>query len=208
MNQRTNLLKYITDLPAQERQAFLNKGSTLKTKSSVNRVLQPTPNSCIHLTRAAQTLAIEPDDLQAWLNTYQEVPDPVKVRLLRTIIYSGLDPFLEEVIFSQYEPSHWETTITIHGWSTLINRSPQFQGITFTQSAECSQGVPDWMECAIYRLDRVVPTIVREYFDEVKGESEIWKKMPRRMLRHRVFSQCAKLAIGLSSHWPSADQGQ
>jgi hypothetical protein len=36
---------------------------------------------------------------------------------------------------------------------------------------------------------------VREYFEEVKGEQAIWQKMPRRMLRHRVMQQCAKLAI-------------
>jgi len=197
MNQRTHLLKHITDLPMQDRQALLGKGITLKTKSSVNRTSPPLPINCAQLTRAAQSLALEPDDLQAWLNTYQEVPNVIKTTLLRTIIRSGLDPFLEEVVFSQYEPSHWETTITIHGWSTLINRSPQFHGITFTQSAECTQGVPDWMECAIYRRDRALPIIVREYFDEVKGESEAWKKMPKRMLRHRVFSQCAKIAIGL-----------
>jgi hypothetical protein len=52
------------------------------------------------------------------------------------------------------------------------------------------------MECIIYRKDRSQPTAVREYFDEVKGEQAIWQKMPRRMLRHRVMQQCARLALG------------
>ena len=56
-------------------------------------------------------------------------------------------------------------------------------------------GVPEWIECAIYRKDRTVPTTVREYLTEVKGENEIWRKMPRRMLRHRALQQCVRLAI-------------
>ncbi|WP_150119891.1 recombinase RecT [Polynucleobacter asymbioticus] len=56
--------------------------------------------------------------------------------------------------------------------------------------------IPEWMECAIYRKDRILPITVREYFVEVKGQSEIWQKMPRRMLRHRVLQQCVRLAMG------------
>ena len=203
MNQRTHLLKHITELPLQDRRAMLGKGATLKSASpnqSVKlgqAVAAPSPFICAQITQAAQILVIDPDHLQAWLNSYQEVPDIVKTTLLRTIIRCALDPFLEELVFAQYEPNRWESAITIHGWSTLMNRSSQFHGMTFTQSAQCTQGVPDWMECTIYRRDRMLPIIVREYFSEVQGESEAWKKMPKRMLRHRVFSQCAKIAIGL-----------
>jgi hypothetical protein len=77
----------------------------------------------------------------------------------------------------------------------LLNQHPQFNGLVFTQSDTLIDGVPEWIECAIYRKDREVPTTVREYLTEVKGENEIWKKMPRRMLRHRALQQCVRLAI-------------
>ena len=53
------------------------------------------------------------------------------------------------------------------------------------------------MECTIHRSDRVIPTVIREYMAEVRHETEIWQKMPRRMLRHRVLQQCARIAIGI-----------
>jgi hypothetical protein len=53
------------------------------------------------------------------------------------------------------------------------------------------------MECTIYRHDRILPIIVKEYLDEVKTDQLYWQQMPRRMLRHRVIQQCARLAFGI-----------
>jgi hypothetical protein len=44
----------------------------------------------------------------------------------------------------------------------------------------------------------VVPIEVKEYLCEIQTEHSIWKDMPRRMLRHRVIAQCARLAFGVS----------
>ena len=60
--------------------------------------------------------------------------------------------------------------------------------------------IPTWIECAIYRSDRTLPMVVREYFVEVKQETQIWQKMPRRMLRHRALQQCARLSFGITLH--------
>jgi hypothetical protein len=32
---------------------------------------------------------------------------------------------------------------------------------------------------------------------EVQNDHAIWQKMPRRMLRHRVMQQCARIAFGI-----------
>ena len=95
----------------------------------------------------------------------------------------------------QYDDCNWQAYITVEGYSKILNRHPAFDGITFTQSTKNIEGIPIWMECAIYRKDRIQPTVVREYFEEVKNDQAIWKKMPRRMLRHRVMQQCARLAL-------------
>ena len=106
-----------------------------------------------------------------------------------------LDPLCEEISFIQYDDGHWQVLITIEGCSKLLNQHPQFNGLVFTQADTLIDGVPEWIECSIYRKDRTVPTTVREYLTEVRGENEIWRKMPRRMLRHRALQQCVRLAI-------------
>ncbi len=40
--------------------------------------------------------------------------------------------------------------------------------------------------------------MIKEYFQEVRTNHSSWEQMPRRMLRHRVIQQCARLALGIS----------
>jgi hypothetical protein len=109
-----------------------------------------------------------------------------------------LEAFPDEIATHQYEDGHWQAFITIDGWSKLINSHPAFSGISFTESSELVGGVPTWMSCTIYRNDRVVPIEVKEYLCEIQTEHSIWKNMPRRMLRHHVIAQCARLSFGVS----------
>jgi hypothetical protein len=148
------------------------------------------------INKTAQTLELEEDELQAWLDMQVMTPKQTLLSLLRIAREYSLDPLKEEVALALYDDCHWQAYITIEGYSKILNRHPAFNGITFTESAEYREGIPVWMECAIYRKDRIQPTVIREYLEEVKGDQAIWKKMPRRMLRHRVMQQCARLAIG------------
>jgi RecT family len=104
-------------------------------------------------------------------------------------------PLCDEISFTQYEDGTWQSFITIEGCAKLLNQHAQFEGLSFNQSETLIDGVPEWIECAIYRKDRVIPIITREYLVEVKTDKEIWQKMPRRMLRHRALQQCVRLAI-------------
>lgn len=145
--------------------------------------------------QTAAQLGLEKAELQAWLDLQVMTPALTLLALLRMARDYELDPLREEVALALYDDSHWQAFITVEGYSKLLNRHPAFDGITFTQSEETTNGIPIWMECTIYRKDRSKPFVVREYFEEVKGEQAIWQKMPRRMLRHRVMQQCAKLAV-------------
>jgi len=147
------------------------------------------------LANAATTLGIDEAELQAWIDLQIEVPAKTILNLLRSMQSLHLDPLCEEVGFTQYDDGQWQVLITIEGCSKLLNQHPQFNGLVFNQADTLIDGVPEWIECAIYRKDREVPTTVREYLTEVRGENEIWKKMPRRMLRHRALQQCVRLAI-------------
>ena len=147
------------------------------------------------LARAAAGLGIDEGELKAWIDLQIDVPAKTILTLLRSMQSLHLDPLCEEISFTQYNDGQWQVFITIEGCSKLLNQHPQFNGLVFNQADTLIDGVPEWMECSIYRKDRTVPTTVREYLTEVRGENPIWQKMPRRMLRHRALQQCVRLAI-------------
>jgi len=150
------------------------------------------------LVAAIKKLGCTNSELTAWLNQVPNTPEAVQHNALRLIGKHELDPFADEISIYQHEDGHWQAFITIDGWSKLINSHPAFNGISFTESDELIGGVPSWMGCAIYRNDRVAPIEIKEYLCEIQTEHSIWKDMPRRMLRHRVVAQCARLAFGIS----------
>lgn len=148
------------------------------------------------ITKTAGVLELSVDEMQAWIDLQVMAPSHALLALLRIAREHRLDLLKEEVALALYDDCHWKAYITVEGYSKLLNKHPAFDGLAFTQSEETANGIPIWMECTIYRKDRSHPLVVREYFEEVKGEQAIWQKMPRRMLRHRVMQQCARLAIG------------
>ena len=147
------------------------------------------------LARAAAGLGIDEGELKAWIDLQIDVPAKTILTILRSMQSLHLDPLCEEISFTQYDDGQWQVFITIEGCSKLLNQHPQFNGLVFNQADTLIDGVPEWMECSIYRKDRTVPTTVREYLLEVRGDNPIWQKMPRRMLRHRALQQCVRLAI-------------
>jgi hypothetical protein len=157
----------------------------------VNRLIQKEIGSC------AQLIGVDSEELHAWIDFQILAPEKTILSLLRIARQYQLDPLQEEILLTKYEDC-WQVSISIDGWIKLMNKHPAFAGITFVESAETIESLPTWMECIIYRSDRVIPTTVREHFLEVRQDSDIWKKMPRRMLRHRALQQCARLAIGIS----------
>lgn len=147
------------------------------------------------LVKAANQLEIDALELRAWINLQIEVPAKTILAMLRMMQGLHLDPLKEEIGFTHYEDGAWQVFITIEGCSKLLNQHCQFNGLTFTQSETLIEGVPEWIECSIYRRDRILPITVREHYVEVRGDNAIWQKMPRRMLRHRALQQCVRLAI-------------
>ncbi len=104
--------------------------------------------------------------------------------------------------------------VGVDGWTRIINDNPNFDGVEFRTPDEMvtingSQPCYAWIECIIYRKDRTHPTRVTEYLDEVykpgfKGTSREgkayetkgpWQSHTKRMLRHKAFIQCARMAF-------------
>ena len=144
---------------------------------------------------AATLLEINELELKAWIDLQVEVPAKTILNLLRTMQKMHLDPLNDEIWVTQYDDGSWQVFMTIEGCSKLLNQHSQFNGLAFIQADNLIEGIPEWIECSIYRRDRIMPITVREYFVEVRNEKDIWRKMPRRMLRHRALQQCVRLAI-------------
>ena len=208
MNTSVSLLNIKEDLlddevngfgPIQITQECNPVNSTRKIKSTRTKKNKADLNTYERLlVSTVKKLGCTSNELTTWLNQIPNTPEAVQINALRLMTKHGLDPFADEIAIHQYGDGHWHAFITIDGWSKLINSHPAFNGISFTESDELVDGVPSWMGCAIYRNDRTVPIEVKEFLCEIRTEHSIWKDMPRRMLRHRVVAQCARLAFGVS----------
>jgi RecT family len=147
-----------------------------------------------------QTLYLDPEEVRLWLDQHLGIPLYPQVQLLRLANRYQLDPLSDEIALLQNQDQTYQPFITIDGWSKLINNHPQYAGMSLRDSTELIDGIPAWMECAIYRNDRILPIVIKEYLEEVRTAHPSWQQMPRRMLRHRVIQQCARLALGISAN--------
>lgn len=151
----------------------------------------------------AEVLNIEADALQLWLDQYGGITPYIQVQALRLASKHLLDPLSNEISLMETRDGYLPF-ITIDGWAKLINQHPQYAGMSLREPTESNGQLPAWMECTIYRNDRILPIVVKEYLEEVITNHPLWQQMPRRMLRHRVIQQCARFALGISG----IDQGQ
>lgn len=96
--------------------------------------------------------------------------------------------------------------VPIDGWSTIINRRPEMDGVEFNDVVENGKLIS--IECKIYRKDRSKPICATEYLEECNVDSSpAWKKWPRRMLRHKALIQAARYAFGLGGIY-DPDEGE
>jgi hypothetical protein len=151
------------------------------------------------INNLCQTMILDPEEVQLWLDQHLGAPLYPQVQLLRLANKYQLDPLSDEISLLQGQDQTYQAFITIDGWSKLINLHPQYAGMSLRDSTELINGIPTWMECTIYRNDRILPIVIKEYFEEVRTDHPSWQQMPRRMLRHRVIQQCARLAFNISS---------
>jgi hypothetical protein len=151
------------------------------------------------IQNTADILKIEADDLQLWLDQYLGLTPYTQIQLLRLASKYQLDPLSDEVNLLETKEGYLPF-ITIDGWAKLINQHPQYAGMSLRDSTELIDGIPAWMECTIYRNDRILPIVIKEYLEEVRTDHPSWQQMPRRMLRHRVIQQCARLALGIAAN--------
>jgi phage recombination protein Bet len=108
-----------------------------------------------------------------------------------------LDPILKEIYAFPTQGGGILPIVSIDGWYAIANKHPQFDGAEFVENFTAA-GELYSITAKIYRKDRSRPTSVTEYLKECKRDTMPWNKWPVRMLRHKAFIQCARVAFSLS----------
>lgn len=107
-----------------------------------------------------------------------------------------LNPFTKE-IYAFRSKGKLLVVVGVDGWSAIVNRQPQLDGIEFEEHF-LDNGQVEAVTCKIHRKDRSLPVVVTEYTRECRRDTDPWNKMPVRMTRNRAFVQCARLAFSIS----------
>lgn len=109
----------------------------------------------------------------------------------------GLDPVTREIYAFPKKGGGIQPIVGIDGWANLINSHPACDGIEFKDEFSDDKALVA-ITCLIHRKDRSHPTMVTEYMDECRRQTEPWQKWPARMLRHKALIQCARYAFGFA----------
>ena len=91
-----------------------------------------------------------------------------------------------------------QMVLMISGWYRIVNRNENFDGVEFNDVFDGSGNIVS-TTCKMHLKNRKYPIEVTEYYAECfMQKSEVWKKYPCRMLRHKAYIQAARMAFGIS----------
>ena len=133
---------------------------------------------------------------------FKGATDEQMVALLVVSNEYSLNPFTREIYAFPAKGGGIVPVVGIDGWLRIINEHPDFDGMEVAMPE-------DGQACtvSIHRKSRKLPTIITEYLDEVKRNTDPWKDMPKRMLRHKAIIQCARVAFSFSGIKDEDDAG-
>lgn len=109
----------------------------------------------------------------------------------------GLNPLVKECA-AFVSGGKLQMVVMIDGFYKVVNRQPDFDGVTFEDHFD-EKGDLVSITCSMHLKNRSHPVTVTEYMKECKDpKSTVWTKWPGRMLRHKAYIQCARMAFGLT----------
>jgi len=172
------------------------ESSAADPKSTMNKELIPTKQSALAVM--ASKFSVEPPKLLETLKATL-MPKASNEELLAFVVTANqydLNPFTKEIYAFPGRSGGINPVVSVDGWIKLMNRHPQFDGISFATNDKDEK--PFSVTATIYLKDRSRPVEITEYFSECYRPTEPWKVNPRRMLRHKALIQCARVAFGFS----------
>ena len=109
----------------------------------------------------------------------------------------GLNPLVKECA-AFVSGGKLSVVVMVDGWYKLVNRRPEFDGAEFDDKFD-DKGALVSITCRMFIKGRERPVCVTEYMSECKDpKSSVWTKWPARMLRHKAYIQCARMAFGIT----------
>lgn len=152
------------------------------------------------LTQLAERFNVEPNAVATLLKqtVMKSGTDNEMVAFAIVANQYGLNPFTKELYAFPAKGGGIVPIVGIDGWTRIVNNQPGFDGVDFIETWSQDGKTPVSVTCSIHHKERSHPTTVTEYFSECFRQTEPWKQMPLRMLRHKAFMQCARVAFSLS----------
>jgi len=109
----------------------------------------------------------------------------------------GLNPLVKECA-AFVSGGKLSVVVMVDGWYKMVNRRPEFDGVEFDDKFD-DKGNLSSITCRMFIKGRERPVCVTEYMSECRDpKSSVWQKWPGRMLRHKAYIQCARMAFGIS----------
>ena len=109
----------------------------------------------------------------------------------------GLNPLVKECA-AFVSGGKLSVVVMVDGWYKMVNRRPEFDGVEFDDKFD-DKGNLASITCRMFIKGRERPVCVTEYMAECRDpKSSVWQKWPGRMLRHKAYIQCARMAFGIS----------
>ena len=148
----------------------------------------------------ASHLGMDPDN---FFNTLVEIvmpPQTTTAEVQAFLVVANeykLNPFTKELYAFKGKNNKINAVVSVDGWARIVNEHPEYDGVSFAYH-EDAQRVLIAVTAVIHRKDRAHAIEVTEYLSECTRNTDPWKKSPRRMLRHKAFIQCARLAFGFA----------
>jgi phage recombination protein Bet len=108
-----------------------------------------------------------------------------------------LDPLAKEIYAFPGKGGGITPVVSVDGWINLVNSHPQSNGFEFSYTQD-SEGKLASVTCRMFRKDRDHPTVVTELLRENWRDTDPWRQMPSRMLRHKAFKEAARYCYGFA----------
>lgn len=159
--------------------------------------LANTPARTSALAIMADRLQVDPAKLHTTLkNTvFKAASDDEMLALCIVANEYKLNPLTKQIYAFPAKGGGIVPVVSVDGWLHIANAHPQMDGVRFESHHEDGHLVA--MTCRIFRKDRKHPIEVTEYLEECIRPTEPWK-MKHRMLRHKAFMQCCRVAFGFA----------
>jgi len=109
----------------------------------------------------------------------------------------GLNPFTKEITIFGTQKGRVSCYTGIDGWVKLVHNTKKLDGVSFHYEVD-DKHKPISCTCSMKLRGYTEPVAVTEFFAECSKKTDPWNNMPHRMLRHKAYIQCARLAFGVS----------